>query len=204
MAFKISINLPGQVSMVVESTESDLIKEIVSLVLRDLQGQQDQVQIGDLPREEAIPNGQDSISRSNTTKWPSVPNGKDYLEYPGIHASTQNRIPDRQEIEDRKDREARYMQFASSLAPVGDMRRVVVAAEGARTCLDLDSVSEVELGYLFDLAGWRQPGDFLQTLRNSARTTFRWLERVPGRPGYYSVSDEGQAAVIDRSVSLPI
>ena len=82
------------------------------------------------------------------------------------------------------------------------MRRVVVAAEGARAFLELDAVSEDELVYLFDLAGWRRPNDFLQTLRNSARSTFRWLERTPGRPGYYSVTSVGKAAVIHRPTAM--
>jgi hypothetical protein len=72
------------------------------------------------------------------------------------------------------------------------MRRVVVAAEGASRFLGYQSVSAEELGRLFDLAGWQRPHSFVQTLRNAARSKFRWLERVPGRSGQYKVTDLGR------------
>ena len=76
------------------------------------------------------------------------------------------------------------------------MRRVVVAAEGARRFLGMEAVSQEELTSLFDAVGWKQPGSPVQTLRNAARSSFRWLERVPGRRGYYTVTDKGRAEVL--------
>ena len=73
------------------------------------------------------------------------------------------------------------------------MRRVVVAAEGAVRFFDTDGVDAEDLGNLFDLAGWRRPSNFTQTLRNAARSKFGWLERVPGRSGRYAVTDLGRA-----------
>ena len=191
MVFKVSINLPNETSIVVESDEAQVIRDIVALVLRNSHQTVEKSQLHSLFDEEQAPNGQvtvhgtsglDGTDRLEVTRQP-VPNGGDGAS---------------KEVEGLPDREGRYMQFTKSLAPVGDMRRVVVAAEGARAYLELDAVSEEELVYLFDLAGWRRPNDFLQTLRNSARSTFRWLERTPGRAGYYSVTSTGKAAVIHR------
>ena len=88
--------------------------------------------------------------------------------------------------------EKQFAQFCASGAPLGDMRKVVVAAEGARRFLDMPSVDATDLARLFDLAGWRTPHNFTQTLRNAARDKYRWLERVPGRSGRYSATHLGR------------
>ena len=75
------------------------------------------------------------------------------------------------------------------------MRRVVVAAEGASRHLQQFSVDTERLERLFRLAGWPAAHSFIQTLRNAARTKFRWMERVPGRSGHYTVTDVGRAAI---------
>ena len=79
---------------------------------------------------------------------------------------------------------------------MGDMRKVVVAAEGALRFLDMDSVDSGDLARLFDMAGWRRPHNFTQTLRNAARDKFRWLERMPGRAGRYATTDLGRAVTL--------
>jgi hypothetical protein len=76
------------------------------------------------------------------------------------------------------------------------MRRVVVAAEAARRFFGMESVDGPELARLFDLADWRHPHSFTQTLRNAARDKFRWLERMPGRTGRYSATAQGQAITL--------
>ena len=58
------------------------------------------------------------------------------------------------------------------------------------------SVDAGELGRLFDLAGWQRPHSFVQTLRNAARSKFRWLERMPGRSGYYTVTEVGRETAL--------
>ena len=88
--------------------------------------------------------------------------------------------------------EMQFAQFCASAAPLGDMRKVVVAAEGAERYLDMPSVDTTDLARLFDLAGWRTPHNFTQTLRNAARDKYRWLERVPGRSGRYSATQLGR------------
>ncbi len=94
--------------------------------------------------------------------------------------------------------EAAFVDFCRAANPLGDMRRVVVAAEGASRYLGMDGVDAEELGRLFDLAAWPRAHNFVQTLRNSARSKFGWLERVPGRAGYYSVTDLGRATALGR------
>ena len=88
-----------------------------------------------------------------------------------------------------------FIEFCRSLNPLGDMRRVVAAAEGAQRFLRADGVDAEELSRLFDLAGWTQPHSFTQTLRNAARSKFRWIERMPGRNGRYWVTDRGKEIV---------
>ena len=89
-----------------------------------------------------------------------------------------------------------FLEFCQLMAPSGDMRRVVVAAEGAKRFLDLDKISAQELGPLFDFLQWPRPKDFVQTLRNAGRSAFQWLERSPGNSGYYSVTDQGRREII--------
>ena len=84
-----------------------------------------------------------------------------------------------------------FTAFCHGANPLGDMRRVVVAAEGASRHFQVDGVNSDDLGWLFDIAGWRRPGDFTQTLRNAARSKFGWLERIPGRSGRYAATPLG-------------
>jgi hypothetical protein len=90
-----------------------------------------------------------------------------------------------------------FQKFCANIGPVGDMRRTIVAAEGARRFLQIDKVSIKELQDLFKHAHWQYPANFAQTLRNASRKSFGWLERVPGREGYYTVSDKGRTLVIN-------
>lgn len=92
--------------------------------------------------------------------------------------------------------EQEFVGFCQKVSPLGDMRRVVVAAEASARFLYTDSVDPDELARLFTLAHWPLPHSFLQTLRNAARTKFRWLERIPGRPGHYRVTNTGRSIVL--------
>ena len=94
-----------------------------------------------------------------------------------------------------------FLEFCQLMAPSGDMRRVVVAAEGAKRFLGMDKVSAQELGPLFDFLQWPRPKDFVQTLRNAGRSAFQWLERSPGNSGYYSVTDQGRREIIIEETS---
>ena len=92
--------------------------------------------------------------------------------------------------------EQAFIDFCREASPLGDMRRVVVAAEAASRYLGMSGVDALGLGHLFNLAGWPQAHSFTQTLRNAARSKFRWLERVPGRAGYYAVTDLGRKTAL--------
>ena len=92
--------------------------------------------------------------------------------------------------------EHEYIAFCQRVNPLGDMRRVVVAAEAAHRYLNIDSVDPDGLEHLFTLAGWPIPHSFVQTLRNAARTKFRWLERIPGLSGHYKVTNTGRSIVL--------
>ena len=110
--------------------------------------------------------------------------------------SLPNRVRAQQEAQSAAA-ELAFVQFCQSVNPMGDMRKVVVAIEGAARFLQMTSVDEQELQTLFDRVGWRQPNSFPQTLRNAARSTFRWLERVPGRAGHYTVTDLGRKTILE-------
>ena len=92
--------------------------------------------------------------------------------------------------------EQQFRAFCQQVNPLGDMRRVVVAAEAAHRHLNVTSVDPDKLAELFTLAGWPIPHSFVQTLRNAARTKFRWLERIPGLPGHYKVTGTGRSIVL--------
>lgn len=92
--------------------------------------------------------------------------------------------------------EQSFIDFCREASPLGDMRRVVVAAEAASRYLGMSGVDAQGLGHLFNLAGWPPAHSFTQTLRNAARSKFRWLERVPGRAGYYAVTDLGRKTAL--------
>ena len=94
--------------------------------------------------------------------------------------------------------ERAFVDFCRAANPLGDMRRVVVAAEGANRYLSLDGVDAEALGRLFDIVGWPRAHNFVQTLRNAARSKFGWLERIPGRAGHYTVTDLGRSTALGR------
>lgn len=98
--------------------------------------------------------------------------------------------------------EHEFIAFCQRVSPLGDMRRVVVAAEAADRHLNVRSVDPDELERLFTLAGWPIPHSFVQTLRNAARTKFRWLERIPGKSGHYRVTDTGRSIVLGENAPV--
>ena len=60
-------------------------------------------------------------------------------------------------------------------------------------------VSPVELTQLFEWLKWEQPPSFLQTLRNTSRSNYRWMQNVPGGSGYYVVTERGRQTVIQHA-----
>ena len=257
---KVSITLPNAAQITLESEESEIIQQVVSMALRDLprelmqasagpvsdSGQADrptdsrgvtgraspgpnlnvvqeagigQVEIvgpetaGSLPEigaaepQEAANSGLASgpaaatpgrarASRSAAPPPARTPADSVTGEYEnavsgGIQSATRTQII-------TTEAEQQFAQFCAAAAPLGDMRKVVVAAEGAERYLGMASVDATNLARLFGLAGWRTPHNFIQTLRNAARDKYRWLERVPGRSGRYSSTELGRSVTITR------
>ncbi len=138
-----------------------------------------------------------------TTVMPESPEAGTVRAEPNTHQVTGNgngqpaNIPDRNgAIQPITADELEYVAFCRRVSPLGDMRRVVVAAEAGDRYLSIKSVDPDELSPLFSLAGWPLPHNFVQTLRNAARTKFRWLERIAGQPGHYRVTNVGRSIVL--------
>ena len=172
MDLKVSIHLPNDVTIVIEASEPALARQMMRLAFKTLPHE--------LTHLSALPNDP-SLEAMRTTKAQEAPDSPEAEERLGEQAEG--------------DAIEELVQFCHRLAPMGDMRRVVVAAVGSDRYLGMKSVSPREMGKLFDLAGWPQPGSFVQTLRNAARSKFRWLARVPGRAGYYSATPKGKDVV---------
>lgn len=187
---KVSVTLPNRAQVTVEAEESEVARGVVGIVLRDLprdlMGSRQQSN-GDAPPPAVqvggngvVPDGRPSAVSYQRSATPPRPGRGGALTADGLKA----------------DSSRAFARFCQAANPLGDMRRVVVAAEGARQFLGLADVDAEALGQLFDLAGWRQPHSFTQTLRNAGRSTFRWMERVPGRAGRYTVTNAGRTAVL--------
>lgn len=183
MALKVSISLPNNAVITFEVDDPELFREVVGLALKELPQDMMRMHLG-VPVLPAPDGDRNVIQTPSRVPMPvQRSDGSSDSSHTSSSAS-------------RNDPDQAFVHMCTSLSPVGDMRRVVVAAEGAGRYLGLPRVSEKELGPLFDLAGWLRPGDFLQTLRNAARRKFRWLERVPGSTGYYTVTDAGRQKVL--------
>jgi hypothetical protein len=201
---KVSITLPNKAQITFESEEPEVIHQIVQVALRDLPrdlmlsslptngnaalqttGEKSTSVTSALPAEANPATVESQSAPPSLVQSPAIT----HLEASATHSA---RSPDTT----LTAAEQAFIQFCQSVNPLGDMRRVVVAMEGARKFLLLDSVDAEALGPLFDLAGWRHPHDFVQALRNAARSKFRWLERVSGRSGHYSVTDLGRATTL--------
>ena len=185
---KVSISLPGKAVITLEASEAAVLHEVVSLALRELP--RELVRIG-------VAEGTSTDIGGNGKKVPPAhePVAEEPVAEVQIHSEDLNRAENQNRGTATAEPEDAFARFCHDLSPMGDMRRTVVAAESARRHLGMDGVSEEELGLLFDRAGWRHPSDFVQTLRNAARSKFQWLERVPGTKGYYAVTAAGKRVV---------
>ena len=198
---KVSITLPNNAQITVESEESEIIHEILGMVLRDLP--LDLMQSADSRNGHALPDSINGIAQialetpepeppipTPSVAPPQLPPSAPLSAEPVPTPSPQPPpIPMNQAQND-------FIHFCQTSNPLGDMRRVVVAAEGATRFLGDESVDTGRLEQLFDLAGWHRPHSFVQTLRNAARSKFRWLERVPGKSGHYTVTVQGRKTAL--------
>ncbi len=223
---KVSITLPNNAQITFESEEPGDINQIVGMVLRDLPRDLMQVTYpspsngnGPAPLEKSssletpppadppaapvsidLPPGTLEDTDAQEGPAPDLPADPEPDLQAFIDRSADSAPSDRRKAEQAARSAAAdvaFIHFCQSASPLGDMRKVVVAAEGAAQFLEMDSVSAEDLEELFERVGWLQPHNFTQTLRNAARTKFRWLERMPGRPGHYTVTELGRAKTIN-------
>ena len=174
------ISLPNNVSITFESSEAHLYSEVMGFVLKELPRE-----LARLPLNTPVTEGQEE--KSSSVQVVHLPEVKKEASGPT-------------KVDSSREEQAQrvFQEFCRALSPMGDMRRIVVAADGAQRFLEMYQVSPGELERLFQLAGWPKPKDLVQSLRNAARSSFRWMERVPGRQGYYIVSDRGRRAVVEK------
>ena len=212
---KVSITLPNSAQITLESEEPEIISDVVSIVLRDLPKELmqqvapagpdsgkgpdsqkgisvDDHEITPEPRASSdTPSHQPEVREESTT----TPTATAARRPPSVKSVTRDDTPNVLDAASAESTDA-FVKFCGSASPLGDMRRVVVATEGAHRILGMESVNADDLGRLFDLAGWLRPHNFTQTLRNAARDKFRWLERVPGRAGRYAATDLGRSVTM--------
>ena len=202
---KVSISLPNNAQITFESEEAEVLREIVSMALRDLPR--------DLMQSPSIGTGGDTAGSATEKSTSAAPTALATATMtavpasPAVPVSSPAATPSQATAKSNdgsvtstaaippefssESGRASFTDFCRDAAPLGDMRRVVVAAEGASRHFAVDGVNAEELGWLFDLAEWRRPGNFTQTLRNAARSKFGWLERIPGRSGRYAATPLG-------------
>ena len=207
---KVSISLPNNTQITFESEESEVLREVVSLALRDLPRDLMQApasvspgaptekstslaaselsaatSIPPVPRAEPIPAPETTIARETAQPSIGASNRKGTTTVPPEFLSERGAT--------------NFTAFCRDAKPLGDMRRVVVAAEGASRHFGVEGITADDLAWLFDLAEWRRPGNFTQTLRNAARSKFGWLERIPGRSGRYATTALGRSKTLPNS-----
>ena len=210
---KLTISLPNSTQITLESEEFDVITQVLTMVIHGAASGSGPFTMPDVS---ITTDDQDPQEKGKDTSGDHHPNGSysngfnhtqspDEMQShlpatPGTNGSSSVPIPGNSDSDDdglfleafsagaRDD----FVAFCQNLNPMGDMRRVVVAAEGAHRFFEADGVTADELGELFDLTGWRRANSFTQTLRNAARAKFGWLERIPGRSGRYAATDYGR------------
>ena len=220
---KVSITLPNAAQITFEAEEAEIIHGVVGIVLRDLPIDLMQsvpvVDGGSLSATD-VEKGT-SVATTVVADMPDMANQEtsgapvptmDPGSSPRRSARADNRQrssgqtrlpqdPPPAKVDTRDtlstEQQAAFAEFCRSANPLGDMRRVVVAAEAANRILGYQSVDAEDLAGLFNLAGWRLPHNFTQTLRNAARDKFRWLERVPGRTGRYAATSLGRSVTLE-------
>ena len=179
---KVSVTLPNGAEITCEASDQSLRSQMLEMVLKDLpRDLMSGGQRGDHPASLAIDEGLEALTEVSSVQSDHS-NGASVVMAESQATST--------------PAESEFAEYCRSVAPVGDMRRVVLVAWAANHFLGTSSISDRELSRLFQLVGWRKPESFTQALRNAARSKFRWLERIPGRSGYYCATDVGIRAVV--------
>ncbi len=212
---KLSVTLPNNALITLESDGAGPVHEVLVLVLNSMQSGG---QINGAPHAGPDVHKEETTEKGNGILGPEVrmaptepSNGFHSDQMSGmipapVHGVAGNslnghspgEVGDRTLDLSRYSPEARqdYVAFCEAVNPTGDMRRVVVATEAANRFFGLEGVNADEVGELFDLIGWRRANNFTQTIRNAARSKFGWLERIPGRAGRYAATDVGRSTTL--------
>ena len=207
---KVSISLPNNTQITFESEESEVLREVVSLALRDLPRDLMQAPASVSPGAPTEKSTSVAASELHTaTSIPPVPPAEPIpapettiareTAQPSIGASPRKGTTTVPPVVLSERGATNFTAFCRDAKPLGDMRRVVVAAEGASRHFGVEGITADDLAWLFDLAEWRRPGNFTQTLRNAARSKFGWLERIPGRSGRYATTALGRSKTLPNS-----
>lgn len=149
------------------------------------------------PDEETSQPGENDAGREVVGDWPATEPFHGLTDRPNGYPAGGNSQVNPSNLVPAVSEQA-FVDFCRAANPLGDMRRVVVAAEGASRYLAMEGVDAESLGRLFDIVGWPRAHNFVQTLRNAARSKFGWLERVPGRAGHYTVTSVGRSTALGR------
>ena len=219
---KLSIFLPNSTEITLESDDFDVISRVLGMLLESAPTEAAETSVptasfsnghngsvekstdaaAEQPATSPQPNGASHHPASNGTPGQTSPQAQmvtpvsnGAINIPGLPVSEPDEDGLFLELQAPAAKED-FTAFCQAVNPMGDMRRVVVAAEGATRFFRADGVNAEELGELFDLAGWRRANSFTQTLRNAARSKFGWLERVPGRAGCYAPTDLGRSVTL--------
>ena len=218
---KLSISLPNNTQVTLESDDFDVIRRVLDMLLQSAPSEAVPMSVSAASisngHNSSVEKGTDAVAdqpappQSNGASLPQPSNSApgQTSPQPQIAASASNgafNMPGASTNDTDDDglflelqapaAKEDFSAFCQAVNPMGDMRRVVVAAEGATRFFRADGVNAEELGELFDLAGWRRANSFTQTLRNAARSKFGWLERVPGRAGCYAPTDLGRSVTL--------
>ena len=216
---KLSITLPAGGQICIESDDAGLVREVLHSFMPQLTGANGtsaDAPMAKSPDPPAHSNGHAatngstqhvaepqlaSVIPAETNGTPAVTPPATVMQIapPPAGASSEPAPVATVSAETMTPSEHEYIAFCQRVNPLGDMRRVVVAAEAAHRYLNITSVDPDGLEHLFTLAGWPIPHSFVQTLRNAARTKFRWLERIPGLSGHYKVTNTGRSIVLGES-----
>ena len=207
---KLSITLPAGGQICIESDDAGLVREVLYSFMPQLTGANGASADASIAKSADPPahsNGHSAVVTADSNgappaapavavvqitpppSAPTVARNEEPAPAPAVVAETLS-------PSDMSPSEHEYIAFCQRVNPLGDMRRVVVAAEAAHRYLNINSVDPDSLAHLFTLAGWPIPHSFVQTLRNAARTKFRWLERIPGLSGHYQVTNTGRSIVL--------
>ncbi len=188
---------PATVGPVSETPEQPAVQQSEPIYAPRAEAQPEPAPTPEQPPAPVLSDWDASLNEQPEEAWPQLEGAGNGVEATNGAGLGRNNNPALANVVPEVSERA-FVDFCRAANPLGDMRRVVVAAEGANRYLSIDGVDAEALGRLFDIVGWPRAHNFVQTLRNAARSKFGWLERIPGRAGHYTVTDVGRSTALGR------